>query len=147
MKNLKIIPVDQLIYTIRGHRVMLDRDLARVYGVSTARLNQQANRNKDRFPDDFRFQLTAKEGEQMRLRFATASKRNVCYRPYAFTEHGVVAAAFVLNSPVAVSASIQIVRSGAPLSTRIWPSPSRNLRAGSPAITTNSTWTSTPSRN
>ena len=105
--------VTQLIYNIRGHRVMLDRDLAQLYGVSTARLNQQVKRNKGRFPDDFTFQLTAKESGCSRLQFATLNRargKNLKYRPHAFTEHGAVAAAFVLNSAVAVSASIQIVR-------------------------------------
>jgi hypothetical protein len=113
MANIKVLPVDQLIYNIRGHRVMLDRDLARIYGVSTARLNQQVNRNKDRFPDDFMFRLSKSELEKWILQFATSNstlKMGLRKPPAAFTEHGAVAAAFVLNSPIAVSASIQIVR-------------------------------------
>ena len=105
--------VAQLIYTIRGHRVMLDRDLARLYGVSTSRLNQQVKRNRGRFPEDFAFQLTGKEAACSRLQFAILNRgrgKNLKYRPHVFTEHGAVAAAFVLNSAVAVSASIQIVR-------------------------------------
>ena len=105
--------VDRLIYSIRGRRVMLDRDLARIYGVSTARLNQQVNRNKARFPDDFMFRLTKSEMEDWMLQFATSNSRvkmGLRKPPYAFTEHGALAAAFVLNSPVAVGAGIQIVR-------------------------------------
>jgi hypothetical protein len=113
MTNLEVLPVDQLIYTIRGHRVMLDRDLARIYGVSTARLNQQVNRNKARFPDDFMFQLTKKEAASLRLQIATLDTgrgRYSKYLPHAFTEHGAVMLASVLNSDTAITASIQIVR-------------------------------------
>ncbi|MDD5656145.1 MAG: ORF6N domain-containing protein [Elusimicrobia bacterium] len=104
--------LEQRIHLIRGCRVMLDRDLAKVYGVSTGRLNEQIKRNKSRFPEDFAFRLTKAEADSLISQNATSSSGHGGYRklPIAFTEHGAVAAAFVLNSPVAVSASIQIVR-------------------------------------
>lgn len=100
---------------------MLDSDLAALYGVPTKRLNEQVKRNLDRFPLDFAFQLTEEEVKEltlerepgqgrMRSQIATASKRNVRYTPWAFSEHGAVMLASVLNSPVAVEASIRVVR-------------------------------------
>src|SRR5260370_18497715 len=123
----QIILVDQiepLILTIRGHKVMLDSDLADLYGVTTKRLNEQVKRNRKRFPEDFMFQLSAEEATAlrsqnatasddeavMRSQNATASKRNVRYRPYAFTEHGAIMAATILNSPRAVEVSVFVVR-------------------------------------
>jgi hypothetical protein len=105
---------DQLearILTLRGVRVMLDADLATIYGASTKRLNEQVKRNRRRFPDDFMFQLTVEEKAEVvancdhlqRLRFSPS-------RPYAFTEHGAVMLASVLNTPVAVAASLHVVR-------------------------------------
>lgn len=105
--------VDRIIYVIRGRRVMLDSDLAKIYGVTTKRLNEQVRRNRTRFPEDFMFQLTEDELENWRSQFATSNssvKMGLRYRPYAFTEHGAVMLASVLNSPIAVAASIQIVR-------------------------------------
>jgi len=103
--------LDRHILRIRGQSVMLDFDLARIYGVSTKRLNQQVGRNRERFPEDFMFRLNlGEESALMRSQNATASKRNVRHRPYAFTEHGAMMLASVLKSPVAVTASIQIVR-------------------------------------
>ncbi len=114
MKTLLITDdVDNLIYAIRDRRVMLDRDLAKIYGVSTSRLNEQVKRNKARFPDDFMFRLTSDEMEIWISQFATSNsavKMGLRKPPYAFTEHGAVMLASVLNSPVAVAASIQIVR-------------------------------------
>ena len=110
---LTVDDVDRLIYIIRGRRVMLDRDLARIYGVSTGRLNEQVKRNKARFPDDFMIHLTQSEMEDWKSRFATSNpevKMGLRKPPYAFTEHGAVMLASVLNSSVAVTASIQIVR-------------------------------------
>lgn len=109
-----IIPVERIeqsILFIRGEKVMLDADLAALYGVTTKRLNEQVKRNHDRFPEDFVFQLTEKEKAEVvaicdhlqRLKFSP----NL---PYAFTEHGAIMLATVLNSPVAVNASIQVVR-------------------------------------
>ncbi len=122
--------VEPLIHEIRGEKVILDTDLARLYGVAAKRLNEQVKRNQDRFPGDFAFQLTAKEsaalrsqiatspsqtvdpeaGGPMRSQIATASKRNIRFRPYAFTEHGAIMAANVLNSPRAVQMSVFVVR-------------------------------------
>ena len=91
---------------------MLDVDLAEIYGVSTKRLNQQVRRNKRRFPDDFMFQLTSQEAESLRLQFATSNKGRGGrrYFPFAFTEHGAIMAASVLNTVTAVQASVQVVR-------------------------------------
>lgn len=108
------IPVERIensIILIRGEKIMLDADLAILYGVSTKRLNEQVKRNRDRFPKDFMFQLTENEKAEVvancdhlkRLKFSP----NL---PYAFTEHGAIMLAAILNSPVAVQASIQVVR-------------------------------------
>jgi hypothetical protein len=105
--------VDRIIYVIRGRRVMLDSDLAKIYGVTTKRLNEQVRRNRARFPEDFMFQLTLEELENWRSQIATSNssaRMGLRYRPYAFTEHGAVMLASVLKSPIAVGASIQIVR-------------------------------------
>ena len=103
---------DSMIYLIRGDKVMLDEDLARVYGVTTARLNEQVKRNISRFPQDFMFQLTENEFEILMSQFATSSSAWGGRRklPYVFTEHGAVMLASVLNSPVAIQASIQVVK-------------------------------------
>jgi phage regulator Rha-like protein len=114
-KTGAIVPVERIqsrILLIRGHKVMLDSDLAELYRVSTKRLNEQVKRNKSRFPADFLFQLSAEEAQALRSRFATSISRRGGrrYRPFAFTEHGAVMLATVLNSAVAVQASIQVVR-------------------------------------
>lgn len=109
----KITPVqriEDMIHLIRGQRVMLDFDLAKIYGVQSKRLNEQVARNSDRFPKDFAFQLTLQEFANIRSQFATASKRNIRYQPMAFTEHGALMLASVLNSPIAVEASVRVVR-------------------------------------
>ena len=102
------------IVVIRGRRLLLDVDLAALYGVSPKRLNEQVKRNRARFPEDFLIQLTLEEGRALmvsRSQFATLKRgRNLKYAPYAFTEHGAVMLAAVLNSPVAIDASIQVVR-------------------------------------
>ncbi len=106
--------IENRILVLRGHRVMLDRDLAELFGVPVKRLNEQVKRNADRFPDDFMFQLTLEEGKSVllsRSQFATLNRgSNLKYRPYAFTEHGTVMLANILRSSVAVRASIQVVR-------------------------------------
>jgi hypothetical protein len=103
-----------LIHTIRGQRVILAADLAKIYGVETKRLNEQVRRNRARFPSDFAFQLTAKEAEAqevLRSQIATLKQgQHLKYRPLAFTEHGAIMAASVLNSAKAVAMSIFIVR-------------------------------------
>ncbi len=123
----QLILVDQiepLIHEVRGQRVILDSDLATLYGVPTKRLNEQVQRNSARFPEDFLFRLTSAEAESLRSQFATstrgkspmrsqiatASKRNVRYLPNAFTEHGAFMAAGLLNSPRAVEVSVFVVR-------------------------------------
>jgi len=109
----EIIPIDEIqqrILVIRGHRVMMDADLAIIYGVTTKRLNEQVKRNLKRFPSDFMFQLNEEEFENMRSHFATSRWGGRRYLPYAFTEHGAIMLANVLNSPSAVEASIQVVR-------------------------------------
>jgi len=104
--------IEHSIYSLRDHRVMLDFDLAALYGVSTKRLNEQVRRNAVRFPVDFAFQLTNQEVTSLRSQIATSKigRGGRRYRPYAFTEHGAVMLANVLNSKVAVEASIQVVR-------------------------------------
>jgi len=94
-----------LIYEIRGHKVMLDFDLARVYGVETKSLNRAVKRNVDRFPKDFVFQLARAEFEALRYRIGTLKTgrgQHRKYLPFVFTEHGAIMAANVLNSPRAV---------------------------------------------
>jgi hypothetical protein len=115
LKN-QIIPVERVenkIYVVRGQRVMLDSDLAEIYGVATSRLNEQVKRNLIRFPEDFMFQLTKKELENWMSQFATSNpgaKKGLRKLPRAFTEHGAVMLASVLSSPTAVNASILVVR-------------------------------------
>ena len=98
------------IYLIRGQKVMLDRDLAELYGVETRRLNEQVKRNKDRFPKDFMFQLSSKEFENLISQFATSSWGGIRKLPFAFTEQGVAMLSSVLNSAVAIQVNIQIIR-------------------------------------
>src|SRR6058998_1584989 len=100
-----------MIHIIRGSRVMLDSDLAVLYGVTTKRLKEQLKRNRDRFPDDFAFELNRQEFARLKRTLANvklAGGRR--YLPWAFTEHGVVMLASILNTPVAVEASIRVVR-------------------------------------
>lgn len=103
--NYPVIPAERIersILVVRGHKIMLDADLAYLYGVSTGRLNEQVKRNRRRFPADFMFQLTADEARALRSQFATLKPgrgKHRKYLPYAFTEHGAVMHASVLNSP------------------------------------------------
>jgi phage regulator Rha-like protein len=108
----KKIQIQSLIHEIRGQKVMLDRDLAELYGVEVKRLNEAIKRNIKRFPSDFMFQLTQKEWDVLRSQFATANEAisKVRYRPHAFTEHGVLMLSNVLNSTKAITMSIQIIR-------------------------------------
>lgn len=143
-------PIETLIFTIRGQKVLLDSDLAEIYGVPTKRLNEQVKRNADRFPEDFLFQLTSAEWEDLKSRLVTSSSESTedqqvapnrsqiatataekendrilrsqiatlkrgrgqhrKFLPYAFTEHGAIMAATVLNSPEAVKMSVYVVR-------------------------------------
>jgi hypothetical protein len=114
-KTKSLIPAERIersILVVRGQKVILDSDLASLYGVTTARLNQQVRRNADRFPDDFAFILTSNEFDDLMLQIATSRLKWGGRRklPLVFTEHGAVMAASVLNSPIAVSASIEVVR-------------------------------------
>jgi hypothetical protein len=106
--------IEQRIFMIRSQKVILDADLAELYGVTTKRLNEQVKRNRDRFPEDFMFRLSFEEGKKilaLRSQIATLNRgQHLKYAPYAFTEHGAVMVANVLNSPVAVHASVQVVR-------------------------------------
>ena len=104
--------IESLIYTIRGLRVMLDSDLAKIYGVSTMRLNEQFKRNSNRFPSDFSFQLMQREFADLISQIAISKKGRGGRRklPWVFTEHGALMLASVLNSPIAVEASVRVVR-------------------------------------
>ncbi len=130
MKQIKRI--ESLILSVRGQKVILDTDLAELYGVPTKALNQAIKRNGGRFPQDFMYQLTAKEWSKLKSlaaasnveavqtesvapnwsQIVTSSKRHrgAAYRPYAFTEHGAIMAAMVLHSPEAVKMSVFVVR-------------------------------------
>ena len=104
--------VESLIRVIRGQQVMLDRDLAELYGVETRRLNEQVKRNIERFPEDFMFQLTKEEFENWKSQIATSNSivMGARKRPYAFTEQGVAMLSGVLKSSTAVEANIRIMR-------------------------------------
>jgi len=108
----KLLSIQNKIFEIRGRKVMLDRDLAELYGVELKRLNEATKRNIDRFPSDFMFQLTQKEWDILRSQIATAKKdvSKVRYMPFGFTEHGVLMLSNVLNSEKAINMSIQIIR-------------------------------------
>jgi len=108
------ISVESRIVILRNHKVLLDNDLAELYGVTVKRLNEQVNRNRERFPTDFMFQLTQEEERNLRSQVATSRGRGTHggrrYLPYAFTEHGAIMAATVLNSERAVEMSVFVVR-------------------------------------
>lgn len=116
MSDESLIPIERIerkIYVIRGERVMLDSDLAEIYGVTTKAFNQAVKRNLKRFPEDFMFQLTNEEFENLRSQFVTSSSGGYGgrrYLPYVFTEHGALMAANILNSDRAVEASVAVVR-------------------------------------
>jgi phage regulator Rha-like protein len=102
--------IEQKIYLIRGQRVMLDKDLANLYQVSTKRLNEQVKRNKRRFPKDFAFLLTQQEVAILRSQFATSRWGGQRYLPYTFTEQGVAMLSSVINSERAIQVNIAIMR-------------------------------------
>jgi hypothetical protein len=120
----KTMSIESVIHSVRGEKVILDVDLARIYGVTTKRLNEQVKRNSRRFPADFAFRLSREELEQLvrqltrseqsgnRSQIATGPQkhRDPRFLPYAFTEHGALMAANVLNSPQAVEMSVVVVR-------------------------------------
>jgi len=108
-----LIPEERIIdkiYLIRGQKVMLDRDLAKLYGLETKVLKQQVKRNSERFPDDFMFELTNHEFSNLRSQFVTSSWGGVRYLPMVYTEQGVAMLSSVLNSKQAISVNIQIMR-------------------------------------
>lgn len=106
------VPVESRILILRHQRVILDSDLAELYGVPAKQLNQQTKRNRERFPSDFMFQLTPKERDSLRSQIVTSKKGRGGrrYPPYAFTEHGAIMAATVLNSKQAIEMSVFVVR-------------------------------------
>src|SRR2546421_5199332 len=116
----KIADLEGAIHLIRGQRVMLDSDLAMIYGVTTKRLNEQLKRNRPRFPADFAFQLTVQEFRNLKSQIATSSLRSQLVTssshggkrklPWVFSEHGALMLASVLNSAIAVQASVRVVR-------------------------------------
>lgn len=109
--SLSTKTIERRIYLIRGHRVMLDSDLAEVYEVETRTLVQAVMRNEQRFPQDFMFRLTPKEWSSLRSQFVISKGRGGRrYLPYAFTEHGAIMAATILNSERAVAMSVYVVR-------------------------------------
>ncbi len=103
--------IEQAILLLRGQKVMLDRDLAAMYGVETKQLKRAVKRNRDRFPPDFMFELTEEEAVSSRCQFGTLKRgQNIKYLPYAFTEQGVAMLSSVLQSPCAVQVNIAIMR-------------------------------------
>jgi ORF6N domain len=106
MNDLELAKIEQRIYSIRGVRVILDSDLAALYGVSTKAFNQAVKRNVSRFPEDFMFRLSKEEAEAIQLsrsqNVTLKRGQNVKYLPYAFTEHGALQAANILNSANAI---------------------------------------------
>jgi hypothetical protein len=115
-RSAALVPVEhitQSILVLRGQRVLLDAELAALYGVSTKRFNEQVRRNRERFPADFMFQLTDEEHTALRSQFATLKLgrgQHRKYLPHAFTEQGAIMAATILNSPRAVEMSVYVVR-------------------------------------
>ena len=108
-----VIPIERItraILLIRGQKVMLDQDLAYLYGVATKVLNQAVRRNKGRFPEDFMFQLTREEALSLRSQIVTLESRQIRYLPYAFTEQGIAMLSSVLRSERAVRVNIEIMR-------------------------------------
>jgi hypothetical protein len=115
-KDTALVPIERInnsIHLVRGQRVIVDRDLAAIYGVETRTLNQAVKRSADRFPADFMFQLTREEAMASRSQpviLKPGRGQNIKFLPYAFTEHGAIQAANVLNSPRAVLMGIHVVR-------------------------------------
>ncbi|HBI34320.1 MAG TPA: DNA-binding protein [Candidatus Moranbacteria bacterium] len=112
-KEKALIPyetIEQKIYLIRGKKIMLDMDLALLYGVETKAMNRAVKRNMDRFPMDFMFQLNAQEFENLRYQFGTSSYGGRRYLPYVFTEQGVAMLSGILNSKRAIEVNVQIIR-------------------------------------
>jgi len=109
----RAFPLDAIqgrILIVRGYKVLLDNDLAALYGVETRRLNEQVRRNRERFPDDFLIELTSEEFDDLKSQIATSRWGGRRKRPFAFTEHGAIMAASVLNAPRAIEMSVYVVR-------------------------------------
>lgn len=110
----KLVPqeiIENRIFLIRGHRVMIDRDIAKLYGVETKYLNRQVRRNKERFPEEFMFQLNAKEKNELVTNWHHLQELKYSYQlPYVFTEHGIAMLSSILNSKRAVKISIFIIK-------------------------------------
>jgi hypothetical protein len=108
MSNIRLVKVESMIYVIRGHKVMVDSDLAELYGVLTKNLNKAVGRNKDRFPEDFMFQLTEEEAESLRFQIGTSnvSRGGRRYLTHVFTEVGVAMLSSVLTSDEAARVNI-----------------------------------------
>jgi hypothetical protein len=113
-KELQILVAEQKIlnkiYVFRGEKVMLDNDLAEIYGVETKQLKRQVRRNKSRFPKDFMFELSTKEFENLRSQIGTSSWGGTRYNPMAFTEQGIAMLSSILNSNTAIAVNIRIIR-------------------------------------
>ena len=107
---MEIQVIQKKIFEIRGHKVMLDSDLAAMYEVETKVFNQAIKRNIDRFPEEFMFQLTRDEFKSLRSQFVTSNRGGTRYIPFAFTEHGITMAASILKSDTAIRMNIAIVR-------------------------------------
>jgi hypothetical protein len=107
-----VADISRAILVLRGQRVILDRELAAIYGVGTGRLNEAVKRNAERFPEDFMFQLSAAEHAALISQFAISKPGRGGHRklPWAFTEHGAIQAANVLNSPRAITMGVHVVR-------------------------------------
>ena len=111
MQNLLLIErIESKILQVREQKVILSQDIAMLYGVETRRLNEQVKRNIDRFPEEFMFQLTKEEFENLKSQFATSSWGGIRRLPYAFTEHGVLMVANVLNSKRAIEVSVLVIK-------------------------------------
>jgi hypothetical protein len=112
MSEIILSKIEKMIYLIRGQKVMLDSDLAELYGVETKRLNEQVKRNSERFPEDFMFQLTLEEYQSLKSQFATSKieRGGRRYQPLVFTENGVAMLSSVLNSAQAIQVNISIMR-------------------------------------
>lgn len=113
MSGVTVSKIENMIYVIRGQKVMLDSDLAELYGVETKNLNKAVKRNISRFPEDFMFQLDIKDLEDLRFQFGTANPVSIWkkrYLPFVFTENGVAMLSGILNSERAISVNISIMR-------------------------------------
>jgi len=129
-EDLQLQPanIQNKIYVIRGHRVMLDRDLSEMYGVETRRLNEQVKRNMKRFPEDFMFQLTREEFEDLKSQFATSRWGGTRKSPYVFTELGVAMLSSVLNSDTAIEINMNIMRAFITLRQLVLNSPNNEVK-------------------